>query len=223
MKLRSSHLLRAALLVGVGLALSGCDTIRDAAGLEKKSPDEFAVLTKAPLVVPPDYNLKPPRPGAAPTNQSDPTDCRAGRAVRQRCGDGGRQHAGNYSLGERMLLADAGVANADPDIRQELASDQQEHAGRRRQLYRPDSILERAEARSGQGRRRRRRSQAHGCAKTGRRQPLRPSSRRPSRKRRAAGSTAGSTGSEKVPPGLGVGIDADLGAASELAWGWRAP
>ena len=35
-----------------------------AAGLTKKSPDEFAVTTKAPLVIPPDFNLRPPMPGA---------------------------------------------------------------------------------------------------------------------------------------------------------------
>ena len=40
----------------------------------KEAPDEFAVLTKAPLVIPPDYNLMPPKPGAAPTNQTDPVD-----------------------------------------------------------------------------------------------------------------------------------------------------
>jgi len=34
--------------------------------------DEFAVVTKAPLIMPPDYNLRPPRPGAArPQEQSE--------------------------------------------------------------------------------------------------------------------------------------------------------
>ena len=48
------------------IALSGCSSIRDLAGLQKKSPDEFAVTTKAPLVIPPDFNLRPPMPGAPP-------------------------------------------------------------------------------------------------------------------------------------------------------------
>ena len=48
-------------------ALSGCDNLRQAAGLNKKSPDEFAVTTKAPLVIPPDFNLRPPMPGALGT------------------------------------------------------------------------------------------------------------------------------------------------------------
>ena len=29
----------------------------------KNPPDEFAITTKAPLVVPPDYALRPPKPG----------------------------------------------------------------------------------------------------------------------------------------------------------------
>ena len=29
----------------------------------KRSPDEFAVVRRAPLILPPDYGLRPPRPG----------------------------------------------------------------------------------------------------------------------------------------------------------------
>jgi len=129
MKLRSSHLLRAALLAGTALTLCGCDTIRDAAGMGKQPPDEFAVLTKAPLVVPPDYNLKPPRPGAAPTNQSDPTDSAQSQLYGSDAATVAANLPANFSLGERMLLADAGVANADPRIRQELASDSKNTLG----------------------------------------------------------------------------------------------
>ncbi len=42
-------------------ALSGCG----ATGiLNRERPDEFAVQRQAPLVVPPDFNLAPPSPGA---------------------------------------------------------------------------------------------------------------------------------------------------------------
>lgn len=34
-----------------------------AGGGTKRTPDEFAVITKPPLTVPPDYALRPPRPG----------------------------------------------------------------------------------------------------------------------------------------------------------------
>ncbi|MDE2134673.1 MAG: DUF3035 domain-containing protein [Alphaproteobacteria bacterium] len=129
MNIRSPHVVRAAVLVGVGLALSGCQTIRDAAGLEKASPDEFAVLTKAPLVVPPDYNLKPPRPGAAPTNQTEPADTAEAALFGSDPATIASNIPGDASEGEKLLLANAGFANADPAIRQHLQSDRKSMLG----------------------------------------------------------------------------------------------
>jgi hypothetical protein len=58
-------------IVNIGLAasaaallLAGCTQ----GGLNRSRPDEFAVARNAPLVVPPDFALTPPRPGeASPT------------------------------------------------------------------------------------------------------------------------------------------------------------
>jgi len=69
----SQALVRVALLSAIGLSLAACDTLRSVAGNDKQPPDEFAVVTKAPLIIPPDYNLHPPKPGAAPLNQTSPT------------------------------------------------------------------------------------------------------------------------------------------------------
>ncbi|MGA7710529.1 MAG: DUF3035 domain-containing protein [Rhizomicrobium sp.] len=123
MKFHSSSVMRAAVLLGVGLALGACSSIRDAAGMEKQAPDEFAVLTKAPLVIPPDYNLMPPKPGAAPVNQTDPVDAAQTALFGNDAATIASNITGNYSQGEKMLLAQAGIANADPDIRIKLQSD----------------------------------------------------------------------------------------------------
>lgn len=40
--------------------LGGCSGIGKALGFSKRPPDEFDVLARAPLVVPPDFNLRPP-------------------------------------------------------------------------------------------------------------------------------------------------------------------
>ena len=48
------------------LALSGCSDAKEQLGLTRSAPDEFAVVKRAPLAMPPDYTLRPPRPGAAP-------------------------------------------------------------------------------------------------------------------------------------------------------------
>lgn len=104
--------------------LAGCSNLRDWAGLAKKSPDEFAVTTKAPLVIPPDFNLRPPMPGAPPANQVDPTtnaeQALFNNADPQTVAAGMR---GNYSMGEKMLMANAGVQNADPGVRAKITAD----------------------------------------------------------------------------------------------------
>ena len=107
------------------VALAGCGSLRNLAGLQKKSPDEFAVTTKAPLVVPPDFNLRPPLPGAPPSNSVAPT-ATAEQALfnnsdAQTVANGMR---GNYSMGEKLLMANAGVQNADPAIRARITGDQ---------------------------------------------------------------------------------------------------
>jgi hypothetical protein len=103
--------------------LAGCDTIREATGNDKQPPDEFAVLTKAPLIIPPDFNLHPPKPGAAPLNQSEPTDAAQQSLFGADTATIAKGMSGNMSDGEKMLLASAGAQNADPSIRQDLATD----------------------------------------------------------------------------------------------------
>jgi hypothetical protein len=46
------------------VALSGCTGFKQAVGLEPTMPDEFAVQSNPPLTIPPDYDLRPPAPGA---------------------------------------------------------------------------------------------------------------------------------------------------------------
>src|SRR5580693_1811074 len=122
----SSRILLRLAALGLGLAaLQGCQTFRDEAGLTKQSPDEFAVTTKAPLIVPPDFNLHPPSPGAAPLNQTDPTS--SAEVAMFSTNDPttvAASMSGSYTAGERMLLANAGVQNTDPTIRAQLQSDE---------------------------------------------------------------------------------------------------
>jgi len=111
-------------------ALSGCTYLKQQAGFDHQMPDEFAVTTKAPLLIPPGFNLMPPMPGAAPNN-SVQTDVQA-QAAMFGAGDTTAIAAniqGNYSPAERMLLATAGANRADPGIRQLLQSDQSRMQG----------------------------------------------------------------------------------------------
>lgn len=43
--------------------LSGCDSTKELLGITDTQPDAFEVLDRAPLELPPEFNLKPPEPG----------------------------------------------------------------------------------------------------------------------------------------------------------------
>jgi hypothetical protein len=60
---RHAVIFSAACLAGA-LALSGCTSLKQAIGLDPTMPDEFAVESQAPLTIPPDFALRPPKPGA---------------------------------------------------------------------------------------------------------------------------------------------------------------
>lgn len=120
---RGQVYVRAAALVGLGVLLVGCQGIKDAAGIGKRPPDEFAVVTKAPLIMPPEYNLVPPKPGAAPTNQTSAADTAQTTLFNDDPSAVAKTITGNFSDGEKLLLAYAGAANASHTIRQQIAAD----------------------------------------------------------------------------------------------------
>ena len=100
-----------------------CDSIREAAGITKEPPDEFAVATKAPIIIPPDYNLHPPKPGAAPLNQVSPTQSAQAALYGDDTAAAAASINGNYSEAEKLLLAQTGAATADDSIRRTIAAD----------------------------------------------------------------------------------------------------
>lgn len=119
----STQIPRLSLLAVCALALMSCQTIRDAAGLGKQQPDEFAVVTKAPLIMPPDYNLRPPRDGAPPTTLVVPTDVAQSALFSSDPSVAAKQITGDYSDAEKLLLVQARATNPDPAIRQRIAAD----------------------------------------------------------------------------------------------------
>ena len=80
-------------------ALAGCGT---GGVLGRERPDEFAVARNAPLVIPPDFNLVPPRPGE-PVPQG--TDARTQALEALFGGPAPRSDA------ERQMLNQAGTGN----------------------------------------------------------------------------------------------------------------
>jgi Protein of unknown function (DUF3035) len=126
--------MRLGILGLAALTLSGC-VLFDAG--RRSGPDEFGVVTRAPLSQPPDYALRPPRTGAHRPNEVAPReearndllrvsatsgDSRVALATAAN-GHGGRNGAdgtadtGGLSRGEEALLRQADALEVDPDIR----------------------------------------------------------------------------------------------------------
>jgi hypothetical protein len=113
-------------VVAAAALLAGCEATKETLGLTKRSPDEFKVVSRAPLSLPPDYNLRPPTPGA-PRPQEGTTRDRAQAAVfgtpeaaiadkvPPAIGEGSTGTA--QSSGESALLQSAGISGVDPNIR----------------------------------------------------------------------------------------------------------
>jgi len=53
-----------AVIACAGVVLAGCSEVKRAIGIDRAPPDEFAVESRAPLTIPPDFALRPPQPGA---------------------------------------------------------------------------------------------------------------------------------------------------------------
>jgi hypothetical protein len=111
------------LAVAIGIAaMTACGgTVQERLGLSRRSPDEFQVVRRQPLVVPPDYRL--PAPGtASPAQQQDMASRDARSAL-----FGGipnvRQAA--PSDGERALLA-AVPGTIEPNIRDIILTENSE-------------------------------------------------------------------------------------------------
>ena len=113
---------RYAAVIAIGFVVTGCQSIREATGAAKLPPDEFTVLTKAPLVLPPDYNLRPPQPGVASRNEIDPDD-QARAALFQNPAAQAAALGTNYSDGEKTLLTKTGALSVDPNIRRTISAD----------------------------------------------------------------------------------------------------
>ncbi len=100
----------AAALLAAGLGLTACQSTKEALGITKVTPDEFRVVSKAPLVVPPEFALRPPSPGEPRPQELQP-ESQARNALL------GARDAENRSEGEKLLASRAGGDKADPLIR----------------------------------------------------------------------------------------------------------
>jgi hypothetical protein len=104
-----------ALVAVAGLALSACaHRSKDPAAQSLQGgmlPDEFRVISHRPLVVPPEYGLRPPVPGKPRPQELQPETAARTALL-------GQAFDPNASQGERLLLSKAGVDANNNNMRQ---------------------------------------------------------------------------------------------------------
>jgi hypothetical protein len=100
----------AAGLAALGMGLSGCQSAGKALGITKVTPDEFRVVTKAPLTVPPDYSLRPPTPGEPRPQELQPESAARTALL-------GIRASQERDQGEKLFVEKAGADKADPLVR----------------------------------------------------------------------------------------------------------
>ena len=93
-----------ALLMGT-FALVGCSDVRDVFGTRKDPPDEFQVVARAPLALPPNFDLRPPEPGVDRPQEGSTTDMAARRIL-------GRGAAGTSSAAAPAWLSGSGFGTS---------------------------------------------------------------------------------------------------------------
>ena len=102
---RAEAMFGIACLAGAAL-LSGCSDFKQMVGLDPTMPDEFAVESRAPLTVPPDFNLRPPEPGAA-----RPQEESTGKQAQQIIEQAGPGQPGKDAPDLRLRSSENGLPN----------------------------------------------------------------------------------------------------------------
>lgn len=104
--------------------LPGCSGLKEQLGLNRRSPDEFAVVRRAPLEMPPDMRLPEPTPGAprpqelSPAEQAKATLLGGDPAARPVAGT-----AAPVTQTDNAFLNQLGAAQANPAIRAQVDTD----------------------------------------------------------------------------------------------------
>lgn len=121
-------------LLFLPLMLAACSDTREMLGLNRSMPDEFVVVDRAPLVVPPDFALRPPQPGAPRPQEALPSS----QAESLTLGDGSAKPSAPSNL-EQQVLATAGADKSSKDIRKVVDEESADSVGASRHLV--DDLL----------------------------------------------------------------------------------
>ncbi len=111
--------IRLLLIAPALLSLTACEATKDQLGLTRRAPDEFAVLTRAPLQMPPAQEqgqaivLPRPQPGMARPQEIAPSVAAQAAIL----GQPSSATMSSASTAENVLLQRANAGQSDPNIR----------------------------------------------------------------------------------------------------------
>lgn len=119
-----------AVALGAGV-VSGCSAFENLGGAKKVSPDEFKIVSHSPLTMPPNADLRPPRPGEPRPQEVSPTEqakealspTLASRSQSQQGTGGGGPAPRSGDASEQALVAKASAGGVDPNIRSTVNRD----------------------------------------------------------------------------------------------------
>jgi hypothetical protein len=97
--------------------LGACESARKAFSTDKTAPDEFAVYSRPPLSLPPEYTLRPPTPGKELQRGEASTTLAKRAIINQTVRRQAKPLPAKGSPGVLALLRDTGGLNSTPDIR----------------------------------------------------------------------------------------------------------
>tara|TARA_Y100001970_G_C13656902_1_gene566338 strand:- start:53 stop:469 length:417 start_codon:yes stop_codon:yes gene_type:complete len=106
------------MVMSLPIVLTGCGSeLAKVLGTDKLPPDEFTILTKPNLIIPPEYNLRPPAEGEVrPTPQQPSRELQALLFNNSNSAD-------DFSQSEINLMTGADVAESVPNIKEVLDSE----------------------------------------------------------------------------------------------------
>lgn len=96
--------------------VAGCSNVKRELGVGRNSPDEFAVVKRAPLSLPPEYNLRAPSSEYLPPASEVSQQARGVLMT-------GTSAAASTDAADQSFLQRTGAAQADPDIRSAINRD----------------------------------------------------------------------------------------------------
>jgi hypothetical protein len=112
-----------AVVAALALPVGGCSGNQEFLGRSRQAPDEFAVYSRAPLSIPPDFSLRPPGSGVTKPQSVAPRKAAMKAVLGPRAAATPPEGLAGASPGTLSLIRQTGGFKAAPTIREKVDSE----------------------------------------------------------------------------------------------------